>query len=192
MIGVTLRHRAADIGARIGVKDVEPPGAGQKPRQHGRHRRPVHQVERHGMGACPHLGHQRRQPFPVAVDQDDFGRFGHHRPRAGQTNPRRRPRYRRCLALQPPGHAAPLSRPISPYCRALLRRKGRPRPITSSALAATGRQTDRPWAISGGMLTKLSIASPPSNPMAAKAAKIASQSQVPSPGVPRSDSDRWM
>jgi len=33
---------------------------------------------------------------------------------------------------------------IRPYCRALLRRKGRPLPITSASSFATGRHTARP------------------------------------------------
>ena len=78
------------------------------------------------------------------------------------------------------------------YWRALFRRNGRPLSMTSAWLAATGRQIDRAWPISGGMFMKLSIARPPLNPTAARAAKTSSQSQQPSPGVPRSLSERWM
>ena len=77
-------------------------------------------------------------------------------------------------------------------CRALFRRNGSPFSITSLSPEATGRQTDSPDAISGGMLMKLSIASPPLNPIARSAAKISSHAIVPAPGVPRSDSDRWI
>mgnify|MGYP000389153707 CR=1 FL=1 len=79
--------------------------------------------------------------------------------------------------LTPPGSATVWpgrfqltgQRQIRPYCSALLRRNGRPRSSTISRLSATGRQTANPWAISGGISIKLSMASPPSNPIAASA-----------------------
>ena len=70
---------------------------------------------------------------------------------------------------------------INPYCRALFLRKGRPLLMTTVSLAATGRQTLNPNANRGSMLMKLSIASPPSKPIAASVAKVSSQLQLPSP-----------
>ena len=65
------------------------------------------------------------------------------------------------------GHSNPQ---IRRYRRALLRRNGRPRSITSSKFCASGCQTASPYPTSGGMLMKLSIASPPLKPMAASVA----------------------
>ena len=79
---------------------------------------------------------------------------------------------------------------INPYCLAIFLKKGSPSFITASSPVATGRQIDSPYESSGGILIKLSIAIPPLNSIAASVANISFQSQVPHPGIPRSDSDR--
>jgi hypothetical protein len=59
-------------------------------------------------------------------------------------------------------------------------------------LGGIGRQTERTRAISGGRVTNDSITMSPSNPVSARAAKLASQSTVPVPGTPRSLFERSM
>ena len=50
-----------------------------------------------------------------------------------------------CAGRKPnPTAAPPAAAQINRYCRALLRKNGKPSPITSASSRATGRHTDRP------------------------------------------------
>jgi len=62
--------------------------------------------------------------------------------------------------------------------------------MTSASAEATGRQTERVQAISGGLLTKLSSASPPLKPSACRVANTSSHCTAPAPGAPRWESAR--
>jgi len=62
--------------------------------------------------------------------------------------------------------------------------------MTSASAEATGRQTERVQAISGGLLTKLSSASPPLKPIARRVANTSSHCTAHAPVAPRWDSER--
>ncbi len=87
IIGISVHEIAADIGAGIGVEDVELAGLGQDRRHHGLDALRVQEIDDQRNGAFGvHLVADALERILGAVDEKDGGAVGHAGLGAGKTD----------------------------------------------------------------------------------------------------------